>query len=35
MSRQSRWSIAFYYEFEKALLIPLAIIVHELVFIPI
>lgn len=35
MSRQSRWSIAFKYEFENALLIPLEIIVHELVFIPI
>lgn len=33
MSRQSRWNIAFYYVFENALLIPLAIIVHELVFI--
>lgn len=35
MSRQSRWGIAFNYEFEKALLIPLEIVVHELVFIPI
>lgn len=34
MSRQSRWSIAFNYEFENALLIPLAIVVHEVVFIP-